>query len=289
VSDDATVGIANSEPDTVQPLSFTLTLDLNDLKGIALTGVTRAAAFLAVGLNATNHNEPLSLVLTNDSMFRFFPEPAPEEMVKQTVSEFRDWVIGNALREIDTHFSRFLDAVWGSVEWSKLSGSSVRSDHVIKGIDSDTNCANKYARVFESIGAPFGDSARLKTLSNARNCITHAAGIVTPRHTNEGDVLAIRWQGLETRLVQGDFSVVIDGPIDVQGIQTPDHEQGSEIVVSFVDKVRIFGLGERLMLSPAELHDICFYFTRVTDFVLIAFSEFLVAKGLISPSGSGMD
>jgi hypothetical protein len=106
----------------------TLEINFGKLKEMSALGVRRAAAFLGIGLNSTNTLEGLSLALTDQSMWRFFSEPEPEATIKEAVSEFRIWITGNALRELDAHFSLFLDEVWFTLEFAKLHGTKVPTD-----------------------------------------------------------------------------------------------------------------------------------------------------------------
>lgn len=260
-----------------------LEINLDKLKERAALGVRRAAAFLGIALNSTSGSEPPALALTDQSMWQFFPTPEPEATVKEAVSEFRIWTIGNALRELDAHFSLFLDEVWYCAEFAKLSGTRVPAGHVIKGIANDTNAASKFQKIFEAIGANNDDGDSLRSLSLARNCLSHSHGVVTPRHTNLEGALEVKWLGLEGRIQQGEEYVVFGPRIEGMGVQAPDPSKEAEVVVAVVGRCRRFAVGERVILDPVELHEICFNYLRLTDVLLMAFQGFLTARG-IGPS-----
>jgi hypothetical protein len=262
-----------------------LRIDLRQLKEMSAVGVRRAAAFLGIGLNATSREAPPPLALTDQSMWRFFPTPEPLDVAKAAVAEFRLWVVGNALRELDAHFSMFLDQVWTNLQIAKLHGTSVPSDHVIKGSAGNTNAANKLGRLLGELGAENPDGGSLRSLSNTRNCLVHAHGIVTERHAHTDGALEVKWLGLEARLQQGEHYVVF-GPeiLDRHGIQAPDSTKEAEVIVAVVERVRRFKLGERVILTPYELHEICFNYQRMTDKVIHAFQAFLAAKGIFPPN-----
>jgi hypothetical protein len=186
-----------------------INVDFNALREIAYLGVRRAAAFLSIGLSQTENYVPASLALLEHSNWHFFPEPLAEPAGQAAVKEFRAWLIGNALRELDLHFSLFLDSIGSLEKLSKLHGTRVRSDHRIKQTSGETNAAKKFETVMRELGEAMPDASMLWSLSNARNCLTHTIGIVTERHAKSDGTLLIRWLGLEARLVQGEHQIVI--------------------------------------------------------------------------------
>lgn len=262
----------------------TFEIDLDTLKEMSALGVRRAAAFLGVGLNSTADTGNVSLALVDHSMWRFFPDPEPEQAVAEAVSEFRIWVIGNALRELDAFFSRFLDSAWYNIEFAKLHGTKVPSTHTIKGIESDTNVGNKFAKVLDALGKKHDDSGALRSLSLARNSLSHNHGVVAPRHTNVDGALEVRWLGLETRLQQGEDYVVLGPVIALNGIQAPDPSKDANVVVKVVQRTAIFKVGERILLEPAALHEVCFNYLQLTDVVIRELHEYLKERGIAKPA-----
>jgi hypothetical protein len=97
-----------------------------------------------VGLALAENYIPSSLALEQHSLWRFFPEPVPEQLGRDAVREFRSWLVGNALRELDPYFNRFLDETWAMLAWSNLHGTVVSSAHTVKQISDDANAAKKF-------------------------------------------------------------------------------------------------------------------------------------------------
>lgn len=258
-----------------------LHIDLDQLQQIALIGVRRAASFMAVGLNSTKGDELPSLALSNESMWRFFPDPPPEALAQEAVREFRTWVIGNGLRELDAHFNRFLDAVWPAIQLGKLHGQKVSWSFTPKDISGDTNASKKFSKIMQEIGGDDSQAGRLWTLTNARNCLTHAAGIVGKRHANDGDQMRVLWMGMETRLRQGDTEVVIDQVIGPEGLRAPDPSKEAEIVAAWLEREQVFQMGQPVTLEPHELHEICFYYSHLTGAVTAALTAFFAAAGVV--------
>ena len=257
-----------------------LKLDLVELKEVSLQGIRRAAAFLGIGLNATRDWSNPSLTLDSFIKWQFFPEPIPEEQMKNAVEEFQRWVIGNSLRELDASFNTFLDGAWGIKEWAKLHKTSVKSSHKIATVSADTNAANKLEKILRDLDGDLSDVPRLKTLSNLRNCLTHARGIVTERHANEDGKLKIRWLGLELGFVQGDSYSAIPHEVDAPYLQAPDPSQPADVVIKFSERERCFGMGSAISISPRDLQEICFFYQRLTDQVVPKLHEFIIARGI---------
>jgi hypothetical protein len=267
-----------ARPKTASVTRKEIRVDFNTLRETAYLGVRRAAAFLGIGLNTTEEYIPQSLTLTTLSMWRFFPEPLPEESGREAVKEFRIWLIGNALRELDTHFSLFLDNTCFAVRLSKLHGTRVKTDHIIKSIAAETNVSKKYSIVMNELGEKEAEASMLWSLSNARNCLTHNAGIVSDRHANVGGSLEIRWLGLEARLPDREMPVVLppvfDKPVKIN--------KGERIEIATIERSKHFALGEKIQLTPNELHEICVYYLCLADQVVEKFAADLAARGVVA-------
>jgi hypothetical protein len=262
---------------STQPLQ--LMIDPDKVREIARQGVRRAAAFLGVGLPLTENYIPSSLALEQYSLWRFFPEPVPEQLGKDAVREFRSWLVGNALRELDSYFNRFLDETWMMLAWSNLHGTVVSSAHTVKQISDDTNAANKLRMVMRELGDAEPDTSMLWSMSNARNCLTHNLGVVAPRYAKFNGALLIRWTAIETRIQQGERHVVVP-PVIIDGLQAPDPSQEADLVMVIVEREKRFAVAEKIELTPGELHEICIYYSRLADQVTERFIANLAARGI---------
>lgn len=251
-----------TDSDKPTPQQATFRLDLTQLREVSYKGIRRAAGFLGVGLNSLP-SAPTSAALDQDSMWRFLPDPLPEQVASQLVGEFRIWLIANAFREIDLHFGLFIDDVWRFGQWARLHNSRVSWDHSVSDISQETNAASKYAKTLSSLEVADQDVSLLWSLSNTRNCLTHNAGVVRERDAKVDGQIAVKWLGLETRLQQGDDYIVF-GP-GRYGVQAPDPSKEAEVVTVVVERDKRFSIGQRIELSAAELHEICFYYMRLTD------------------------
>jgi hypothetical protein len=188
------------------------------------------------------------------------------------------WVIGNALRELDQHFSLFLDSAWTTLAWSKLHATTVSSTSTVEQISDVTNVAKKFSKVMRELGDAKSDTSLLWSLSNARNCLTHNVGVVAPRYARSNGALAIRWLGLEARIEQGEQHVVVPTVIDL--LQAPDPSKDAQLVVVVVEREKRFAVGQRIELIAGDLHEICFYYQHLTDLVIERIAADLAARGI---------
>jgi hypothetical protein len=257
-----------------------LNLDLESLKNISVQGVRRTAAFIAIALNATRDAAQQSVSLPSASTWRFFPEPVPQELVINSVAEFRSWVVGAALRELDAAFNEFLDRAWAMNERSKLHGKQVKSDHTIDAIDAKINVGTKMALLLKELGEENPDNGKLWTLSNLRNCLTHARGHVTEKHVNDAEGLKVMWLGLELGFEQGGVFAPMPNPIPELGIQAPNPAESANIVVKIVERAKTFPLGSFVLIDPAELHELCHFYLTSTDKVIERLLATLSGRGV---------
>ena len=155
----------------------------------------------------------------------------------------------------------------------------MRTTHVIKTIAGETNVAKKYDTVMKELGDDQPNSSMLRSLSNARNCLAHTAGVVGTRHANAEGLLEVRWIGLQPRLNEGDKQTLLP-PAIVEPIYVPG---GGIIELIVAERVKRFELGQKIDLTPNELHEICFYYLRLADEVIAKFAGDLSARGIGPP------
>jgi len=265
----------------MQKNEIRLNFDLDDLKNVSISGVRRAAAFSAIALNATQNPLVQSLSLPSYSMWRFLPENPPEELLISSVKEFRVWVVGNALRELDAAFNELLDNCWQMNEWSKLHGQKVKSDHRVESIEAKTNVGTKMGLVLKELGEKEPDTTKLWTLSNLRNCLTHARGVVTSRHANDATGLKVLWLGLELGFQQEGNYVPMPMPIPQGGVQAPNPAEPANVVAKVVDREKIFPFGSSVSIEPRELHEICHFYLTSTNKVVQSLQKAMSGRGLL--------
>jgi hypothetical protein len=160
-----------------------ITIDLTKVTAPAMVAMQRAAAFLAMGFRAVNLPPPTELHVDQHSMITFFASPIPPRVAHDVVSDFRVWLIGAALRELDAVYSLYLDGVFQAATMIKersLSNNIMRRK-VAKTFIAETNVAKKLRALRGTFGLRVNYRSHIERVSMARNVLQHAAGIVRNR------------------------------------------------------------------------------------------------------------
>lgn len=261
-----------------------VTINLDLLKSIGTKGVLRASGFLGLAFQRPDAPLPTSATLHGTNTYIFLPDPLPRELAIELITEFNAWLIGNALQELDRYFSLFIDEVWRLLDLTENHGQVVPAGFAVTEISQDTNAARKYEKVAERLAIADPRSDRLWTISNARNCLVHAAGRVRDRDTNDATGrLKLVWMAMEYRITQGENYVVFgDEPV-----HAPDPNQEATMVMAVVDREKFFDVGAPITLTPRELQELCLYYSIVIDTVMAALGQWFAAKGIanLPPAG----
>jgi hypothetical protein len=257
-----------SEASTVQ-----VTLNFDAISDAVALGARRAAAFMSLGMRPANDETIRSFSLGGNHAYSFMSDPVSEQLAAEVRRNFLTWIVGNGLRELDQYFSQALDQTYriltlldeGPVmKVTDLEGKAAR-------FANKTNAADKLATLTELFGIRSTLLAHMRSLSSARNALTHNAGFVTERHTFGQAALTVRWRGMNIHV--GDR--IITGPFE----PIPAND-GDGIQVSAGDREKTFPIGAEIAFTPHELHEICFTYTIQADEVKTSAIEFARAKGV---------
>jgi hypothetical protein len=153
----------------------------------------------------------------------------------------------------------------------------------VSEISQDTNAASKLKKVLKALKGDDPDSIRqLWTITNARNCLTHNAGVVAPRYANlDGNKLRILWLGQQLRLEQGDAFTEITA--EGTSFQAPDPSKEAHVVMRFMEREKLFEIGKQIQLTPHELHELCFFYVLLVERVLEKVQTFFREIGILRP------
>jgi hypothetical protein len=178
---------------------------------------------------------------------------------------FRNWIIGNGLRELAERFGEFLDKIFGVILFLEVRTNGVTSDdadRIRSAFVNDTAISGKLNRLSDRWGEPVPNQRHYSRLTQARNCLVHGLGIVRPRDQNDGDDLLISWRGGDVYLhgedgVEFRFSEETVGRIAV-----------GNAVFRASDRERRFAVGTEVVLTPHDLQEICAMVQRDTEDIL---------------------
>ncbi len=259
-------------------------IDIDAIANTAFVGINRAWIFMGMGVNCANDPGASDISLPDASHLRLLPDPLPETTLTEAKVEFGIWIVSNGLREAIETFEVFLERAYSaalSIEAWKAGALEQECDLVP---------FNKRAKAFSYLGAEkrldclsrdfelttqYGSD--IVTVQNVRNCLTHRLGIVRHEDVGSTGILVVRWHALELFGVNPDGSEFIP-PLDSFPIEFPE---GSPVSVRQAPRQRRFNLGERLVLSPGELKEICFTFRFAIDEIRAALVAYAQQMGVL--------
>lgn len=249
-------------------------LDLDDISRIALTGINRAYVFLGLGINLVNDDTQHPFHLSGGYHMMLVPEEVSDETYADFKTGFGQWIVGNGLRELIETFEVYLDNMYCVL--MKAESWAIAQHN--NGCDGKAQAAkfksfkrlgvmSKLQRLKAEFSIESEFEEELDSIKRARNCITHRLGIVGVEDLKQNQAkqiveqqLVVKWRAAElyghhtdgSEYIPPDYNMPIAFPL------------GSPVIkIRFPHKQRAFNIGEILLLSPAELHEICFCFHMV--------------------------
>jgi hypothetical protein len=161
-----------------EPTIGSIGIDIDAMREVVNLAIRRASAFMRFGLDDLESRDGGDFSLAASIHYKFWPEEITTEFREAARDEYKAWLIGSCLRELDLFYGLFLDKLWFAIEVSELHGSSVRSDHIYDTkFARKTNVAVKQVAVANKLGIS-DYYTQLNSLSLARNALTHHSGVV---------------------------------------------------------------------------------------------------------------
>lgn len=259
------------------PITASISLNLADMLRIAQIGVWRASAFLKIGLHDLHADHHADFDLSSVAKHQFWPSPLPRETAEAAVDEYRHWLIGSCLKDLDQYFSLFLDRAWWVLEAASLHNKPVASDYTFdRKFPNTTNVAAKLEKVAAKIGIEPALEC-FRSLSLARNALTHGAGIVRERDCNEENALQIIWVALNFVIKDGDREIPVQDAAGYE-IKGPGPAQ---VFLRYDRQYTRFALGEKIELSQENLAEICWFYQQLASLVHNQILEHLRQLGIV--------
>lgn len=256
--------------------------DLAGALNFAHVGIRRTAAFLKLATLIERERVPADFTLGGAVAFALWPTPMPDDLRGQVYDEFSSWIVGACLREMESHFSIFLDNLWRVIELAGLHGKTIHSSTIVKfdrKFPNNTNSGQKADEIAKLVGATIHSDA-LSSLSLARNALTHGIGRARKRDTNrENGVLEIKWRALDFGILDGEEERLFrETPIDMYTVKS---EQGAKLFVRMTDRSISFPVGKRVTLSNHDLAEICRFYWDQAQLLHDGVVAFLKTKGIV--------
>jgi hypothetical protein len=268
-----------------QPYSITRTINVNfdEMREIVAVSIRRASSFLRLGLDDLETRDGGDFNLTAGVQYRFWPAVISAQDRDGAREEYRSWLVGSCLRELDLFYGLFLDRVWWAIEVGEIHGTPVPSGFMFDAkFARITNVASKQRQVAEKLGSA-DHYEELNSLSLARNTLAHNAGVVrSPVDCNNAarDALEVKWLAFDMLATRGGEERVVDKlPFDTNELPG---EGETQIEIRFTQRVLSFPAKSRVGLSLTQLAELCLFYKIIADKTIKALLNHYCVKGLIA-------
>lgn len=256
-------------------------IDLGEALETAHAAVRRASAFMILGLRSLGQPMPAVMRLES-SIMGFFPEPIDDGARAAISDEYRSWVVGAALRELEQGYSIFIDKLYQSCVVARGGPASlIPSLKASRKVARNANLRRK----LELLRDEFSVSSRMIDFTEgfvkARNALAHAAGQVRPDDADDTGMLVIRWFGVDVEIIGNSTRVVEavfrEGHAREHLVMDPD---GATVQFRVVSREKAFSASARIDLSPHDLHEICNSFLLDADNLVAQTAAVISAFGI---------
>lgn len=242
-------------------------INLDDLEKLAAQGVSRAALFMGLGLNAAQREDftdyELSKVpidaLTNHTAVTLVPPGADSPTVRQYKREFARWIISAGLGEVLEHYAHLLNHLhYHALVVFRVQGKGrhfgdfeAAQQNFVEASDVGEKI-NQLKQRFE-VSTTFDPCIR--SLNQLRNAITHNFGVIGPKQVTDNE-LVVEWYAFEM------FMRSVDGgnPIPMRRMIGQEVAEEPEVTLKRLKREHRFKVGDPINLSREQLEEICLFF-----------------------------
>lgn len=268
------------------PPEHRIEIGIDRVVEILKAGVRRTAAFMGLGVNAALDPDFNKIELPNSISNLQLGPAIPPELYPEIKREFATWVQAAGFRELCESLEQYLAAIYRVGSYIRATRAGKISSSAVVGVPK--NFLHRGVRVkLEMLLADFGIKpqypAHLSSFWDARTCLTHRRGIVGAEDVEADGVLRVKWLGMDMLFIGNDGreQVIEAGGED---IHTGD---GGVAAVRLTERIREFRPGQKLVLSPHDLHEICWSCLRASDQIVASLVRFAEAHGVIIHRGEG--
>lgn len=267
-----------------EPNISNINIDIAAMREVVELAIRRASAFVRFGLDDLDAWDGGNFNLTSSIVYQFWPEEITADFRDAAREEYRAWLVGSCLRELDLFYGLFLDKLWFAIEVGELHGSRVRSDHMFDPkFARKTNVAAKQCAVAVKLGIA-DHFSELNSLSLARNALTHHAGIVrSPFDCNNDarDSLIIQWLAFDMLVSRdGEERVVNHTPFDTH---TLPGDGPVKVCLRFTPREFVVPAGHQIKLTHSQIAELSMFYRILCDKAIAGYVSFLEEKGILPP------
>lgn len=257
-----------------------IVIDFDKIKDIAFRGIRRTSVFMGLGVNAARDARLKEYQLTDLVMFRVMPDAVDDQTIAKFKTEFHWWVISNGLRELVETFATFLDQIHKACFLIKRNKTEVNREEVSSSLHKfeKVGIKDKLDRLRNEFSIFTNREKYLLSINNARRCITHRQGKVGREDLKGKSTFCLIWLGIEAyaETTSGDrHSLMPPFPKNSTVLKS-----GAKVMVSCVDRVKEYKLGETIIFSPNDIGEICLIFNLATDDITKSALEYAKNNGI---------
>ena len=253
-------------------------LDYYGAREIARKACLRAACFLGFGINSARDGRLQDFSLSKVMNLQFLPPDLPASKVEEFKGEYEKWIVANGLRELIEGFAVFLDRLFEYSLIASQNGKTLDPDS-LKRIQAVRNkgLPGKQHALRTDFAIQSELASHLKSIYEARNCMSHTRGIVTRNFTNDGDTLLVTWRAIEILLVRpSGEEQFLEFKQDAELVEGPGN-----LVRRSVTRERRFSLDQPITFDGKDLAEVCLFGHMACESFFASALDFAKQNGVI--------
>lgn len=235
----------------------TIHIDLDQALEMLRLGIRRSDIFMGVGLNASEHDPPISHVLAPDDVpqIHLVKEELNEDEKAHVAQEFGKWIRASGIRELLETFSIFMHGLYSIIFLIRQHQRQI--DKKLNKCRPEKfermGIGDQIEKMSEVVAVPDNNIRIIRSLNKARNCYAHRRGLVGPSDLDEGtDAFNILWNTLQVQVREDDGNVVSGKEMIGKRF-----ERGGAIELVVKERSKAFAAGKELVLEKHELKEMC--------------------------------
>lgn len=255
-------------------------LDFRTIFEVSHYSCRRASVFLGIAENAAQIDPPVSHALGDRSTILLIEDDISPEKSRGFVSEFLNWTISNALREIMEGHSMFLSEAYrmvSQIDKPRMSANELNDKYAKFSRKSVTE---KRRIMYEQFDVKDIFAEMFFSMTKARNSLAHRNGIISIEDLNNqsAESLDIYWKflGMRTKKEDGEFEYA-----DVNRGINDEIKEGQSINVSLINQKKSYQIGDRISLDRHDLAEIIVAFLLAGQNVTDNIVEFGRKRGIV--------
>jgi hypothetical protein len=170
-----------------------ITINLDKLVDISFKGIRRTSVFLSFGISSAKDENLTDYQLSQETAFRIMPDNLSNDQTAELKTHYGDWIISCGLRELIETFSVYLCRIYEVCLGTSIHKNALKCEDPDSKIKSYEwkGVEKQLKKLRNEFSVETSKEKYIKSINQARNCITHRRGIVGPEDLRGGSSLKI--------------------------------------------------------------------------------------------------